>query len=294
MKIISLRAVKVLGISITKDSRDSILKYLQKYLDLGDKKQPETLQIVTPNTEQLVAAQHHPWFAKLLNQADVALPDSIGIVWGSRIMGVKSLSGRIPGITFFEDLVALAAKQHVKTAFIGGRGGVAVEAFECLRRKYPGLEGWGEEAPELEVESANLLINQSANTKEYFEVLAKKIIETRTQIIFVALGPPKQELFMEKLKQALIDNSPHPSLTKRGSIPPLRKGGSGGVTPVILMAVGGSFDEISGRIPRSPKWISKIGLKWLWRLILEPWRIKRQLALVEFIWLVLKEKMTKN
>ena len=55
----------------------------------------------------------------------------------------------------------------------------------------------------------------------------------------------------------------------------------------VAMGVGGSFDEISGRVPRPPKWISNLGLKWLFRLVAEPWRIKRQLALLKFAWQVI-------
>lgn len=56
------------------------------------------------------------------------------------------------------------------------------------------------------------------------------------------------------------------------------------------MSVGGSFPEISDRIPRAPRWVDHIGLKWLWRLIVEPWRWRRQLALLQFIWLMMRKR----
>ena len=61
---------------------------------------------------------------------------------------------------------------------------------------------------------------------------------------------------------------------------------------IILMSVGGSFDEISGRLPKPPQFVLNLRLKWFWRLILEPWRVGRQLALLEFIWMVLVKKTT--
>ena len=83
--------------------------------------------------------------------------------------------------------------------------------------------------------------------------------------MFVALGAPKQEYYIEEMAKKT-------------------KG-------VVYMAVGGSFDIISGRLRRAPLFMRRMGLEWLWRLILEPWRIRRQLALVEFVWMVLKEKL---
>jgi len=97
--------------------------------------------------------------------------------------------------------------------------------------------------------------NGYKNYKDY-----KKI-----DILFVAFGSPKQEEWITKNLETL---------------------------PVhVVMGVGGAFDFVSGAVSRAPVWIRKIGLEWLFRLAVEPWRIKRQLALIEFILLVLKEKL---
>lgn len=219
-----LNTGKILGISITKSSKKEILEYIEKYL-ASQRKKP--LVIVTPNAEQLVMAQENPRFAKILNQADIAIPDGFPV---ARLLSIE----RIAGVEFMENLAALAAKRHVPIRLIGGRGGVAVEAFECLRKKYPGLE-----------------------------------TSKNAQIIFVGLGAPKQEYFIEEF-------SKHSELSTKH--------------PLILMAVGGSFDILSGRIPRAPVFMRLIGFEWAWRLFLEPWRLKRQLALLKFLWLVYNRK----
>lgn len=219
----SLNTGKILGISITTNSKKEILEYIQKYLSFPQEK---PLIIVTPNAEQLVYAQRDKHFASILNRADVAIPDGFPV---ARILVVE----RIPGVEFMEDLVQLAAKRHVPIRLIGGRGGVAVRAFECLREKYPGLE-----------------TSQHAG------------------IIFVGLGAPKQEYFIEELR------------TQNSELK----------HPLVLMAVGGSFDILSGRIPRAPLFIRSIGFEWAWRLFLEPWRLKRQLSLLKFLWLVYNRK----
>lgn len=281
-------AVKILEISITNDSKKEILEYLRKYLFGPAKTTQKTLTIATPNTEQLVYAVHHPWFGDILNKVDLTLPDSIGVVWAGRFLRNVDHIARIPGVAFMEDLVGEAAKQRVPIALIGGRDGVAVKALERLRRTYSGVSGWAEEPGRLHirVKGANvskvspglsLDTSDAADTFDtYIQMVARKIVDTRVQLVFIALGPPKQELFMEALKEEIAASSKR---TPRND------------KPIILMVVGGSFDEISGRIPAAPGWVSAIGMKWLWRLVLEPWRIRRQLALVEFVFLVFKTKL---
>lgn len=266
----SLHAVKILGINITISSKKEILEYLQKFLLKNSKSNIQysksagkPLVIVTPNPEQIVYARGDSHFRQIMNQADVALPDGIGIVWASRILSSSRLTinglrltKAIPGVELMEDLVAMAAKQGVPTALIGGRGDLAVEAFECLQAKYPGLKGWGHPVPEIQ-------LDQLGKLDEFVQFVSKKIRETGVRIVFVALGAPKQEYFIERLAR---------------------------LSPVIYMSVGGSFDMITSRTPRAPQIIRTIGLEWFWRLLREPWRLGRQLALVKFVWLVLQER----
>jgi len=254
-----LNSKKILGISITTNVKEEILEYFKKCLENTGKTGVKSLTIVTPNPEQVVLAQKNPHFAEFLNRADVAIPDGIGVVWASRILNPIVHISRITGVELIEDLVGLAAKQGYRIGLIGGRGGVAVRALECLRQKYSGVNGWGEDGPEIDIKS------------DQFGQLIKRIKKTKTQIIFVGLGAPKQEYFIEKLKVQMAKLKQEKT--------------------VVFMSVGGSFDEISGRLPMPPKFIDRYGLKWLWRLSLEPWRWKRQLALLEFIGLVLKEKL---
>jgi N-acetylglucosaminyldiphosphoundecaprenol N-acetyl-beta-D-mannosaminyltransferase len=87
-------------------------------------------------------------------------------------------------------------------------------------------------------------------------------------ILFVALGAPKQEFWINK------------NLDK--------------IPVKVAIGVGGAFDYISGKTPRAPTFIRSVGLEWLFRLVVQPWRIKRQLALIEFIRLVVKEKLSQK
>ncbi len=239
----SLNAGKILEINITLDSKETILENIKKYLNESSKITRKSFVIVTPNSEQIVLACNNPLLKKILNQADVSLPDGFPI---ARTLHIS----RIPGVEFMEDLVELASKQSYRIGLIGGQDGLAVKAFECLQKKYHGLQGWA--------------IKPESYT---FPRIVKKIKESGVKIVFVGLGAPKQEFFIEKiLKQC----------------------------PVVFMSVGGSFDIIAGKIQRAPFLIRSIGFEWAWRLFQEPWRWRRQLALLTFVGLVIKEKLASQ
>lgn len=296
----SFHAVNIQGINITKSSKKEILKDLEKLFSDGmwdgekwSKNGPKILRIVTPNPEQIVLAQNNREFANMLNQADLALPDGVGLVWASRFLAKSkkqqlsdALSSTIPGLDFMEDLVAIAEDRHVPIVLIGGASGVAVKALECLRQKHTDLLGVAIDAPQFTIGSSGLAMNDSI--EEYFDTLAAELKMKKIGMVFVALGAPKQEYFIEQLSLSLRVRSDGDAISQDIRLP--RHFVSRNDKGVILMSVGGSFDEISGRIPRAPRWVSTIGLKWLWRLTLEPWRIKRQVALIHFVWFVLKER----
>lgn len=318
----SLHKAKILGIGVTTDSKQSILEEVGKYLKkpAADSLQRSAIEqkpfvIVTPNPEQVVLAQKDIHFREILNQADVAIPDGVGLLAAMRLLVKQSaishqLSAikRIPGIELMEDLVEIAAKEGVKIGLIGGRDGVAVKALECLQRKHHGLEGIALELPELSIadnrlvwkyygrsimnygmnneqhpiiHNTNPILHSTETVGEYIQKIVQHLVEQNVRLVFVGLGAPKQEYVIEAISQQLSANSQNISADS-GEL----QAGS-----CILMSVGGSFDEISGRIPRSPRIIDQMGLKWLWRLVLEPWRWRRQLALIRFVWLVIHEKM---
>jgi len=271
-----LKSKKILGISITIDSKKTILEYIEKYLEKSSEK---PLHIATPNPEQIVYAQKDKHFLEILNQADVAIPDGIGLALAIRVK-------RIPGVELMEDLVKLAAIRGYGVGLIGGRGNIAVEALECLIRKFPSLSGWAFEPGEIDL--GNL-----GNLRE-------KIQKTKTRLVFVGLGAPKQEYYIARLARDLSLRGASLGATRQSLDLPAGKAGIASPSErsrndgVVLMAVGGSFDIISGRTPRAPWIVRNMGLEWLWRLIREPWRWRRQLALVKFIWMIVREKLVSK
>jgi len=276
----SLDYQKILNIHITTSSREVILEEIKKYLFSSRggtankiKNSVKPLVIVTPNPEQIVFAQIHQIFRDTLNRADVALPDGIGIIGASRFLrsakreGVqKPITERIPGVEFVESLVAIASNRGIRIGLIGGSDGLAVRALECLQARYPGLNGWAESGPVLKQDTPAQI---DALGNNYWSGLARKIRAHHAQILFVGLGAPKQEYVVDRL---------------------VREFESAKISdPVVMMSVGGTFNILAGTLKRAPQVIRSIGFEWFWRLLQEPWRWKRQTALLQFVWLVLCE-----
>ncbi len=237
------KKIKILGVGSTNATEDEVLQYLIKNVQKTGKK----LFLTTINAEILVASYKNPDYRKVLNSSDLALPDTIGVTLGARILG-KPLKDRIPGTDFVENICREVSKRPITVGLLGGRQNVAEKAAECLKNRYPGLK--------------------IAFAKEDWpqnETLSKSL---KCDILFVAYGAPKQEFWIEKnLKNINVS---------------------------VAMGVGGALDFISGGVPRAPKVVRTLGFEWLFRLIVQPWRIRRQVSLIYFVLLILKEKISRH
>ncbi len=283
----------LLGISITNASREEILEY---FVDLVENTSQKIL-VTTPNPEMLVFAHKDKTFRKVLNSSQIALCDGVGVRVSSIILG-KPLKERFAGVDFVESVCEKVVKKPITVGFLGGGPGVAEKAAECLQTTYPGLAVVFAEAGNPDQKTAQniqRLVKENAKHQTSKETEGAKgteetngtkegdgvkkaqklhqegskninsaIGETKIDILFVAFGFPKQERWIDEYKKQL----------------PVK----------AFVTVGGSLDYISGAVQRAPGFVRSIGLEWLFRLIREPWRVKRQLALIVFMWLVLQEK----
>lgn len=238
-----LRKNKILGVGITAERPQKILEYVLQQIADGNRK----IMIVTPNPEMLVYAYHHPTFKKLLNEANLALHDGVGLTIAAKILGVR-LSQRLTGTDFIDIICREATRSKLFTqekpmsiGFLGGRGRVAELTAECLQQRYPQLK----------------VIFAGSEWKQPRE---------KIDLLFVAYGVPKQEKWIA---------ANLPDINVRAAI-----------------GVGGAFDYYSKNIPRAPYVMRKIGLEWLFRLIIQPWRIRRQFAIIRFLYLVVKKKVS--
>lgn len=227
----------LLGVGFSDLTQTEVLEYILQNI----KKRTEKLYIVTPNPEILVRAHSNAEYKKVLNSAKLALADGVGVLWASKVLKI-GIREKIPGVDLIENLCKRSEDWPITASFLGGRPGIAEKAAECLQKRYPSLKivFAGAEAPSIDKFPAS-------------------------DILFVAFGASKQEIWIEKNLKRL----------------PIR----------VAIGVGGAFDFISGQVPRAPEWVRVAGFEWLFRLIIQPWRAKRQLALIKFVFLVIKERL---
>ncbi|HRN96420.1 MAG TPA: WecB/TagA/CpsF family glycosyltransferase [Candidatus Levybacteria bacterium] len=232
-----IQTTEILKIQFATSSKEEILETVI----IGLKDKAKKTVIVTPNPELVVMGLASKPYQDILNAADISLPDGVGIVWASKVLG-KGIKARISGVDFMKSLCEKVSKQPVTIGLFGAQPGVAEETANCLRKMY-----------------SDLHISYVSDTWNL-----QKATEEKIDILFVALGSPKQEQWIYEHLEEL----------------PVK----------VVMGVGGSFDMISGKVKRAPEFVRSLGLEWLWRLMIQPWRWKRQLRLLEFIRLVLLER----
>ena len=268
-----LQKSEILNIQITNATEKEILEYILFSVDNPHEK----YYIVTPNPEIVMFSQAHFEYKLILNQARIAICDGIGLWYAAWFLG-QPLKERVTGTDLMESICknsVIKGKDSVRkpitVGFLGAGPGVALKAAECLSQKYPGLqvvfasEEWGAEGFVNE-ERCKMKDARCKNRIDAFlNPKSLPINQRHIDILFVAFGFPKQEQWMAKN----LNN----------------------IRVTVMMGVGGAFDYISGTVPRAPKFLQSIGLEWLYRLIRQPWRLKRQLALMKFIGLVLREQL---
>ncbi len=232
--------IKELLIDLESMSFDSVLEYIVKKASTKDEK----VFIATPNVEIFMMELENPEYRGVIKRADLALPDSIGVLMAGKILGI-SLKERIPGSILFERLAGEVSKRPITVGFLGGKPGVALKASKRLVNNYPGLK-------------IAFAVAEWPQKND-----AQKLA---CDILFVAFGSPKQEVWIDK------------NLKK--------------INVKVAIGVGGSFDYLAEEVRRAPKFVSNAGFEWLFRLIMQPWRAKRQARLLKFVYLVAKEKLS--
>lgn len=231
-----------LGVDVSPLNYEEIIADLRKRMEAGQQS-----TIIAINPEKVIAAEKNQELRQLINSSTYQIPDGVGILLASKMKGGK-ISSRVTGVDMMDRLIKFAAEENHKVFLYGAKEEVVTKAKQKLEEKYPGLDISGYE---------------NGYEKDNAKII-NKINASGAELLFVAMGSPKQELW-------ICENM-------------------GKLNVKVFQGVGGSFDVFSGKVQRAPLFFRKLGIEWLYRLLKEPKRIKRQLALPRFLMKILGAK----
>ncbi len=242
----------------------------------------EKKMVTTPNPEIILSAQKNRKFLRVLNHSDLNTPDGVGILWASKYLKISAnnrfkfvkilkwvfslliipfypkyirteFKERVTGSDMMAKICKDSVKLGIKLFFLGAREGIAEKVKKILEEKYEKIK----------------IVGTYAGTPLFQDEkgIIDRINKSGADILFVAYGAPAQEMWIAR------------NLKKMRTVK-------------VAIGVGGSFDFLAGTRKRAPKWMQKIGIEWLYRLIQQPKRIKRIYnATIKFPVVVLKESL---
>ena len=268
----SQKKYEILGVGVDAVRKSQVLELVSEQVE----HHTQTAYIVKPYVEFMTLAQKDSAIAGILNDSYLCLADGVSLQWAASflygqpsskptfIKVIRSglvwlqrldwrnqiLPEKMAGVSLTKPILKLAEERAWRIGVLGGPSDHTMTAKQ-LYKKFPKLTS---------VETWNGYYDLNDETKLVEEIAASKL-----DVLFVALGFPKQELFMAKYKQR--------------------------VGAKLMIGEGGSFDydELGGEVKRAPSWMQKSGLEWLWRLFQQPKRFKRQLAIPRFVWAVYRQ-----
>lgn len=221
---------KVLSIPIQDTTTNGVMKLIRSAIESKGQ-----LHISTVNNEIILESKRNVEFRAVLKRS-FCIPDSTGVVWAVRRLYKKRIE-RIPGADLFYDICKQAEQNGWTIFLLGGGRGIAHVARSKLMDRFPKLKIVGTiDGAKIHPSRGNLLHNT-------------KIKKSGANIVMVALGAPKQELWIANNMKRTKSN--------------------------VFIGIGGTLDFVSGNIRRAPLYMRRVGLEWLYRLIIEPSRIGR-------------------
>ncbi len=178
-------------------------------------------------------------FQRVVNGADLVTPDGRPLVWALRILGVRD-ANQVRGTDLTARVVDLAAREGIPIGLYGGTPDLLETFARILERRYPGVRVVCRIAPPFR-----------PLTPEEDEAVTGEILSSGARLLFVGIGCPKQERWMEAHKERI---------------------------PAVMLGVGAAFDFHTGRVRQAPGWMQVAGLEWLFRLLMDPRRLWKRYA----------------
>lgn len=232
---------ELLGYKIFSDNKEELLKAIEN---------KKRVNIISGNPEVLYNGIKNEFLKNSFTKEDaLIIPDGVGTLLAAKINGID-ITEKIAGIEVMNMLLEEARDKNLKVFLLGAKEEILIKCKEKIKENYDRINIVGSNNGFFDLDNCDDLI--------------EKINESKADILFVAMGAPRQEVFIEKYKDKLCCK--------------------------IFMGVGGSFDVFAGNVNRAPQFMINIGMEWLYRVAKEPWRIKRLGSIPKFLVLSLKER----
>ncbi len=240
-----MKMIRVLSINLYKKNIQQAVEEIKTNFSVVEKK---NILVSATGAHGIITAQKDKYFKEILNLFHINLPDGMPGVWMGRLKGAKEMQ-RCYGPDFFKETIIATKDEKINHFFCGGKEGVAEELKKVCEGKFKNNNVVGTYSPPFREMS-----------DEELRELAGKINTLNTNIIWIGLSTPKQEIFAYRLSKFTNVN--------------------------FICTVGAAFDFHTGKVKQAPIWIQKIGMEWFFRLLMEPRRLwKRYFEIVPlFIW----------
>jgi len=229
--------VEILGILVDPITTAEVLQKVEEFIQL---RTPH--HIFTADASGIMRAQEEKSLRAIILQADIVTADGFGVMLAAQMRGTV-LPERVSGCDLVERISELAAEKGYSEYFFGAAEGVAIASASALKKRYPGLHIAG---------TRNGFFSEADEAR-----IVREITAAKPDVLFVALGIPKQEQFIRRHFAEL-------------GVP-------------VMIGIGGSFDVISGVLMRAPRWMQRSGFEWLYRLCQQPGRLPRLYVLPHFV-----------
>lgn len=243
-----MKRVEILGVPVDCVTMDEAVDFAESMI-----KEQHPCAILAVNPEKVVRAQQDRNLLTELRNAKLIIPDGIGVVFAARLLGFNCTE-RVPGSELMPLLCQRAALNGYKVFLFGASPDVISRTAQVLQQRFAGLKIVGAE--------------HGYVAEENMPAIVSKINAAQADLLFVALGSPKQEKWIARY------------------LPKLKV--------KVCQGVGGTFDVIAGRVDRAPLLFRSMHLEWFYRLLSQPSRIVRQTALATFAYQVLKTRFMRR
>ena len=219
-------------------------------------REKKPLHLVGVNADKINELQENERLKDIVNGCDIINADGVSVIWASRFLKMP-LKERVAGIDLMCELMKLAERRLYSVYFLGAKQEIVEKAVKSSRKMFPRIQIAG--------------YRNGYFSKAEWHAVAQKVKECNPDIVFIGISSPLKEYLVEYMQKEEKMNC-------------------------VFMGVGGSFDVISGEIPRAPKWMQNMGFEWFFRFLQEPKRLGKRYFFgnIKFIKNILKEKFKKQ